>query len=60
MSRGRIVGSYTPETLDIAELGLLMTGVQDQAAGSTESPAGNAAGSPAGNSAGNAAGSPTG
>ena len=26
MSGGRIVGSYTPETLDIEELGLLMTG----------------------------------
>ena len=56
MSRGRIVGSYTPETLDIAELGLLMTGVQDQAVGSTESPAGNPAGGPARNPAGSPAG----
>ena len=31
MSRGRIVGSYTPETLDIEELGLLMTGVKPRA-----------------------------
>jgi simple sugar transport system ATP-binding protein len=28
MSGGRIVGSYTPETLDIGELGLLMTGAK--------------------------------
>jgi simple sugar transport system ATP-binding protein len=28
MSDGRIVGSYTPETLDIEELGLLMTGAK--------------------------------
>lgn len=28
MCLGRIVGSYTPETLDIAELGLLMTGAK--------------------------------
>ncbi|MGI9596512.1 MAG: ABC transporter ATP-binding protein [Acidimicrobiales bacterium] len=28
MSEGRIVGSYTPETLDIDELGLLMTGAK--------------------------------
>ena len=48
MSRGRIVGSYTPETLDVAELGLLMTGAQDQTAGPAESPAGDPAGSPAG------------
>jgi len=32
MSRGRIVGSYTPETLDIEELGLLMTGAREHAA----------------------------
>lgn len=31
MSRGRIVGSYTPDTLDIEELGLLMTGARVQA-----------------------------
>ena len=36
MSRGRIVGSYTPETLDIEELGLLMTGAQDHGASSRE------------------------
>ena len=40
MSRGRIVGSYTPETLDIEELGLLMTGATHRAADDTESPAG--------------------
>ncbi len=28
MSQGRIVGSYTPETLDVEELGLLMTGAK--------------------------------
>ncbi len=32
MARGRIVGSYTPDTLDIEELGLLMTGARDHAA----------------------------
>ena len=32
MSRGRIVGSYTPETLDVEELGLLMTGAREHAA----------------------------
>ena len=31
MSRGRIVGSFTPETLDIEELGLLMTGAKPRA-----------------------------
>lgn len=31
MSRGRIVGSYTPETLDLEELGLLMTGAEARA-----------------------------
>ena len=31
MSRGRIVGSYTPETLDVEELGLLMTGAKEKA-----------------------------
>ena len=37
MSRGRIVGSYTPDTLDIFELGLLMTGAKDHAADHTGS-----------------------
>jgi len=32
MSRGRIVGSYTPENLDVEELGLLMTGAKDHGA----------------------------
>ena len=36
ISRGRIVGSYTPETLDIEELGLLMTGAEDHSATSYE------------------------
>ncbi len=31
MSQGRIVGNYTPETLDVAELGLLMTGAAGDA-----------------------------
>ena len=45
MSRGRIVGSYTPETLDIAELGLLMTGAREQtASGSTSVNGGSVSG----------------
>ena len=36
MSRGRIVGSYTPETLDVEELGLLMTGAKDHGAQGAE------------------------
>ena len=35
MSRGRIVGSYTPETLDVEELGLLMTGAKDHSPSQT-------------------------
>lgn len=31
MSRGRIVGSYTPETLDLEEMGLLMAGAEARA-----------------------------
>ena len=40
MSQGRIVGSYTPETLDVAELGLLMTGAKGYGSPHSESVAG--------------------
>ena len=40
MSRGRIVGSYTSDTLDIEELGLLMTGAKHHAADHTGRPGG--------------------
>ena len=43
MSRGRIVGSYTPETLDIEELGLLMTGAKDHSGSPEASPGGSPA-----------------
>ncbi len=37
MSVGRVVGSYTPATLDIEELGLLMTGARSQESNSIRS-----------------------
>ncbi len=49
MSRGRIVGSYTPDTLDVSELGLLMTGTQPLRP--TRSASGNHAASPEGSRA---------
>ena len=47
MARGRIVGSYTPDTLDIEELGLLMTGAKRQEADQDTSEAAGPDGGPA-------------